>query len=409
MGALRILTVMFTLLKNDIKLFFKDWKALVILLVMPFFFISLFVYALSPYLNKAGFVEPFPIVLVDKEDTAQTRILVNQLKEITIFKEIIKTDEENARKLIDSNQAASAIIIPPEFSSSIAVGENKPVTVISNKSMPLQSFIVRNMMQSAANYVSAGQSAINTIYDYNRKAGVKGEELDKQFQDSTMRAFVEVLARNRIFTEIDAVPVYDLSPAEYYSSGLIVIFLMFAGMPGMKMLVSERNQGITRRLSAAPVKTWQVILSKFLISLILSILQFITIVLLTSMMFKSYWGAPIKNILLVFTGILFAVSAWSVFVSAIAKTPAAADVIGNLGILLMAVIGGSIYPLSSMPEFVRTLSNGTITKWAMEGFMILFSGNDAMKVTQQVTALMIIGMALFVLAVGAFKINRKQG
>lgn len=397
--------VLWILFKNDIKLFFKDWKAVVLLLGLPFLFLSLFIYALSPYLNKTSFIEPFDLALVDKEDTAQTRIITNQLKEIPIFKNIIKTDEENAKKLIEENKVAAALIIPPDFSGSIAVGKNRPVTVIGNKEMLLQAFVARTYAQVGANLVSAGQSAINTVYEYNLKAGLKGEELEKQFQTSTMKVFIEMLARNDIFTEIDAMPIYDLTPAEYFSSGLIVIFLMFAGMPGMKMLVTERSQGITRRLSAAPVKTWQIILSKFIVSVILSVLQFLIIILLTATAFKSYWGAPVKNIVLVFSAIVVAVSAWSVFVSAISKTSAAADIIGNLGILLMAVVGGSIYPLSSMPGFVRTLSDYTITKWAMEGFMILFSGNDALSVVNQVCPLFAIGGLLLVVAAGAAKLR----
>jgi ABC-type multidrug transport system permease subunit len=80
----------------------------------------------------------------------------------------------------------------------------------------------------------------------------------------------------------------------------MVIFLMFSGMPGMKMLVQERTLGISRRLSAAPVKSWQVILSKLIVSLILSALQFTLIIILTSIVFSNYWGAPIKNILILF-------------------------------------------------------------------------------------------------------------
>lgn len=400
--------VLLTLLKNDIKLFFRDWKAVVLLLAMPFLFICLFAYALSPYLNKTSFIEPFDVALVDQENTTQTRILANQLEEVGIFKEVKKVSEDEAKKLILANEVAAAIIIPPAFSESVVVGENKPVTVIGNKAMPLQAFVVKNLVQSAANLVSAGQSAINSVYYFNQKAGVKGPELERQFNESTMKFFLEALARNEIFSELEASPIYALTPVEYFTAGLMVIFLMFAGMPGMKMLVNERNLGITRRLSTTTVKAWQMVLSKFLVSAMLALLQFATVIILTTAVFKSYWGAPVKNILLLFAGIVFAISSWTVFVSVVAKTPAAADVIGNLGILLMAVVGGSIYPLSSMPDFVRSLSTLTINKWAMEGFMILFSGNDALKVTNQVLALLVIGAALLTISAVVLGLNGKK-
>lgn len=395
-----------TILKNDIKLFFRDWKAVALVIAMPFLFICLFVYALSPYLNKSSLMEPFAVALVDNEDTVQTRVLTKQLDEIQVFREVLRVDEAEAKALIRQNRVGAAVIIPAGFSDSVLSGENKPVTVIGNRAMPLQAFVVKNLIQSAANLVSAGQSAINTIYHYNEKAGLKGKELEKEFNDSTMKIFLEALSRNEIFSQLEASSNFDLTPMEYFTAALMVIFLMFAGMPGMKMLVTERSMGITRRISASPVKMWQVVLSKFLVSLILSVIQFAVIIALTSIIFKNYWGSPVKNILMLFGGIIFAVSAWSVFVSAVSKTPASADIIGNLGILLMAIIGGSIYPLSSMPGFVKSLSKLTINRWAMDGFMVIFSGNDALSVANYVYPLLLIGGVLLFLSVPLMRLRR---
>lgn len=400
------MTAFTALLKNDFKIFFRDWKAVLLLVAAPFLFIAFFAYALSPYLEKSSFVDPFPIALVDKEDTAQTRMLANQLEGIGIFSEILRVEEEEAKRLISENKAASAIIIPEGFSDSIAVGENKPVTVIGNRSMPLQSYVVKNLAQSAANLVSAGQSAINTIYHYNKLAGLTGNELEEQFNQSTMKILIEMLARNEIFSQVETSTRLDLTPVEYFTAGLIAVFLMFAGMPAMKMLVTERSYGLTRRLNATAVGTWQIILSKFLAALVLSAIQFSVVVILTSIVFNNYWGAPVKSILMLFGAVIFAVSAWSILVSAVSRTPASADVIGNLGILLMAIVGGSIYPLQSMPHFVRYLSRFTVNRWAMDGFMIIFSGNETSGVINCVIALLAIGAAFLALAIGVMRWRR---
>lgn len=391
--------ILATLVKNDVKLFLKDWKACAILIAVPFLFICFFAWTLAPFLDRNSFVEPFSIALVDKENTTQTRMLTKQLDEMGIFKEILRTDEAEAMKKLSDKSISSVIIVPSGFTESISMGENKPVEVIGSKAAPLQSYIVKSLMQSAANQVSAAQSAITAIYHFNQKAGLKGDELKKQFDDSTLKFFIEALSRKEIFTQLEGAPQFNLTPVEYFTAALIVVFMMFAGMPGMKMLVSERSLGLTARLAASPVRMWQIVLSKLITSLLLVILQFGVIIALTSAVFKNYWGAPVKSILLVFGGLVLAVSAWSVFVSSIAATPASADAIGNLGILLSAVIGGSIYPLSMMPEFVRYISRITINRWAMDGFMVLFSGNDAMSVASYSLALCGIALVLFALSV----------
>ncbi|NLV35793.1 MAG: ABC transporter permease, partial [Clostridiaceae bacterium] len=144
-----------TLLKNDIRLFLKDWKACVLLLAAPLLFISYFTYVLTPYLNKSSFIEPFPVALVDLENTAQTRMLENQLKEISLFSEIRRLDEDSAIAQLSDKEVGGIIILPPDLTTSISLGENKPVTVVGNSAMPLQAYVVKNVVQSAANLVSA--------------------------------------------------------------------------------------------------------------------------------------------------------------------------------------------------------------------------------------------------------------
>jgi len=401
------MTSFLTLLKNDARLFLKDWKACLLLLAAPLLFISFFTYALSPYLDKSSFIEPFPIALVDMEDTTQTRILENQIKEISLFGEVRRLSEDEAMRQLSDQDIGGVIIIPPDFTNSVAAGENKPVTVVGSSAKPLQAYIVKNIIQSAANLVSAAQSAIITIYHYDHEAGLSGAELDARYNNAIMEYLMEALARNEVFTAVDRQSGYDLTPVEYFTAALIVVFMMFAGMPGMKMLVTERSEGITRRLSAAPAGMWKVILSKLLVSVMLLILQFGIIIAATSKLFNNYWGAPIKNILLLFGGIIFAVSAWSLFVAAISSSPASADIIGNLGILLMAVVGGSIYPLSSMPAFMRNLSRLTINRWAMDGFMVLFSGNDALGTGLYAMVLAAMGCVLLAASVLIMKSVRR--
>lgn len=387
------------LLKNDARLFLRDWKACLLLLAAPLLAISFFTYALSPYLNKSNFIEPFPVALVDMENTAQTRMLENQLKEISLFAEVRRMDEAKARQELSDKGIGGVIIIPPDFTASMAEGVNKPVTVVGSSAMPLKAYIVRNIVQSAANLTSAAQSAIVTICHYSSEAGISDEELDTTYNNAIMEYMLTALARNEIFTERDNESQNGISSAEYFTAALIVVFMMFAGMPGMKMLVSERSDGITRRLAATPVRIWQVLLSKLLISMMLLIIQFGVIIFFTSKLFNSYWGAPVKSILPLFGAVVLAVSAWSVFVAAVSSSPASADIIGNLGILLMAVTGGSIYPLSSMPGWIRGISRFTITRWAMDGFIVLFSGNDAAGAGVYATALTAIGFTLLTFSI----------
>ena len=387
------------LFKNDLKLFAGDWKTILILILLPFLSIGFFAYALAPYIQKSSFIEPFDIAVIDNENSAQTRMLINQFDGIKLFRQVIPMTYEHAVEMINKDELAGAVMIPEDFTSSVANGENKPLTVIGNSRRPLQSYVIRNLMLSAADLVTAGQNAIRSIYYYDEKAGMGKDELNKNFNDSASVVMMQTLARNEIFTDEEGTSGgYPLSSAEYFTAALISIFLMFSGMPAIKLLLTEKNLGLMARLRASPVKIWQVVLSKFLVSAVLSVIQFLSIIIFTLFVFHNYWGAPVRSILMVFGAVLFAVSAWSVFVSAVASTTAAADALGYLGILLMAVIGGCIYPIAGMPGFIKAASGFTISRWSMQGFMTLFSGERTAGVIPGVYQLLAIGGVLLALA-----------
>ncbi|MGE5614766.1 MAG: ABC transporter permease [Bacillota bacterium] len=396
------------LLKNDIKLFLKDWKACVLLLAAPLFFIAFFTYALTPLLNKSSFIEPFPIALVDNENTAQTRMIGNQLMNIGIFSEIIQTDEHTAMLMLSEKKVGGVIIIPDGFTGSISRVENKPVSVVGSSAMPLQAYVVKNVAESAANLVSAAQSAVITIYHYDKEAGITTGELDERYNDEALKYIFIALDRLSLFSETDKGYRYDVSPAEYFTAALITVFMLFAGMPGMKMMVMERSSGISKRLRSTPVKMRDIVLSKLIVSILLLILQFGTVIVLTSVFFKNHWGAPAERIFMHFGAIILAACSWSVFVAAVSPTPASADITGSLGIILMAVAGGSIYPLYSMPRLIRSISVLTINKWAMDGFLALFSGDYAAYDGIYSLVPVAMSLVLFTASVMVLKFSRSE-
>jgi ABC-2 type transport system permease protein len=234
-----------------------------------------------------------------------------------------------------------------------------------------------------------------TIYHFNEISGLDKQEIIRQYDQSVMQFFLKALARKDVFVQSEGPESLNLTPAEYFTAALLVVFIMFSGMPALKMLVAERNSGVLARLASSRAGMFRVVLSKLIASTVLASLQALVVITATALLFRNYWAAPVKSILLLYGAIIFAVSAWSVLVSSISMTSSAADALGNLGILLMAVIGGSIYPLSSMPGPIRELSLFTINRWAMEGFMILFSGNESLSVIKNAGVLAAMGLVMF--------------
>ena len=122
---------------------------------------------------------------------------------------------------------------------------------------------------------------------------------------------------------------------------------------------------------------------------------------------NASWKSSPFAVPLLFISTVLASASYSLFVASVARTPAATDIIGYLGVLLMAVLGGSIYPLPTMPDWVRTASELMITKWARVGFLSVFSGSGE-DVFSSVFILLIIACSFFVLALAVLGLRRRN-
>jgi ABC-2 type transport system permease protein len=392
---------------NDIKSFFRDWKAVLILVTVPVFFILVIAYALGPLIAADSLVEPFVITVSDNEGTAQSRLLIAQISDLDIFKkiELAKSDDE-AIIQVRSNRSAAAVIIPEGFIDSVAQGENYSITVYGNPRMPLRAGLVKSLMESAANMVSSGQAAINTVYHFNERIGLEDKQLEESYDESLTRVMDFVIARRSVAVRSKSLPGIEASPLEYYLSSLITVFLMFGGLATIKLLVRERNGGILRRLASSPVSPIYSVLSKVVITFILGTIQFLAVIVPGLFLLKNRTDVNIGYTLLMFASVILGVSCWSLMISSISKTTSASDITGSLGILLMAVLGGCIYPLTRMPEAVKLLSNFTITGWAMKGFMELLSEPGAVNLFNYMVPMWILGAVMLAISYVWLKLRR---
>jgi len=396
------------ILKNDLKLFIKDWKALALLIIMPFFFIYIFYYGLSPVINKNNLIKPFNIALVDYEDSMQTKLVAGQLDELNIFESVLRIDENRAMQMLSNNEIAAVIIIPSDFSESLMEGKNdKPIVIIGNKSMPLETYTVKNIAFSAIDLLYSSQNAVNTVYYYSKMAGSTEEELDQKYSNLVVKYFINLLSRNDIFYESKAGSNLNVTPFEYFTAGIVAMFLMLSGMPGAKMLVTEKSLKLTDRLRATPVRMWQILLSKFIIITLFSLIQFAAVLIFGSLFFGNYLEVSFLNFAPAFIVLVFGSSAWAMFVAAISPSSSTADIIGNLSILIMAIIGGNIYPLTAMPDYIKVLSKFTINKWAMDCLIGIFSGYAAVDVYYPILIMLLLEFAIILISCIIIKFGRK--
>lgn len=255
----------------------------------------------------------------------------------------------------------------------MSVGENKPFRVITNSSKPLIANFIKNYMQSYADLISASQNGIMTAYVYYSKVTSPEEFYDKKYTDVITKFSLKALSRNEAFESRKVSYIPDVTKYEYFTAALLVVFIMFGGIMGIKFTAGEKQLGISTRLNISPLKNIEFIIARFATVFILSLLQFLSVVIPGALVFNIYLRGSFLYMLIMFITTVFTVSACAVFIAVVSPTPVTADLVGSLGTLLMSAIGGSIYPLTALPDGIKYLSYLTINRWAVHGFLEIFS------------------------------------
>lgn len=191
-----------TLLSNEVKATVRKPALLFFAFLIPFFILGFIGGSLTFYLQKEA--ASIRAAVVDEDRTLETRTLVNLLQEeqtLARTLSFVPMSLEEAERALTMGKIAALIQIPKGFTDDLRVGANTPITVITLKEKPLASAMIRMLMESGAKYISAAQSAVNTVYDLHLQYENDPEKRKQQLQQIIVTFTLLALSRNDLFQE----------------------------------------------------------------------------------------------------------------------------------------------------------------------------------------------------------------
>jgi ABC-type multidrug transport system permease subunit len=165
-----------------------------------------------------------------------------------------------------------------------------------------------------------------------------------------------------------------------------VMFAFFLVLVVGGVFVSERRQGTLKRLRAAPLARWQILLGKLLPCLLVSLGQGLFLLLAGRLVFGMRWGPEDWPWWLQAAWLLPVVVATSVaamglalLVAAVARTELQVAIYGALPVLVLSLVGGCVLPRVMMPEQTQALTLFTPQGWALEAYGELLGGDASYR------------------------------
>lgn len=398
---------------KDIRLIFRDRTALILMLLAPFA-LTLGMGFVTGRLGSSvsSGIENIPVVLVNQDNQQLGDALINtfqsdELKDL--IEPTVLEDFTAARKLVDDNQAAAAVLIPADFTASIipangqiSSGEPVSLELYTNPTSPTSAGVVHTILQGFLSQVETSRiSGVVTVEQLLQNGLIQpaqaaqvgsqiGLQQAAQTQSAQASIRIDTLTGNGGSSNIDLLAI--LAP------GMALMFLMYTVTNGGRSLLTEKSQGTLPRLLVTPTHAGEVLAGKVFGIFLTGFLQVAILIEATSDLFNLQWGDPLGVLILTIAAVI-AATGWGMLLTAIARTPGQVSATGSALMLIFGMLGGSFFSMDNFPRWVQVISHISPNAWGMDGFTTLALGGSLQSIVVPILALLAMGGVLFTLAV----------
>ena len=350
----------------------RDRKTLFILFGMPVMQILIFGFALTNEVKNSK------IVILDEAKDLASQQIITKIESSRYF-EIEKTamGRTEMEAAFKEGKIKLALIFPVDFNKSLLHENKAQVQVIADATDP-------NTANMLTNYISS------IIQDYQQELNAPG--------------VIPYIIR----PEVRMLYNPQLKGAHNFVPGVMALVLMLVCvMMTAISIVKEKETGTMEILLVSPFKPVLVILSKAVPYLFLSLINVVSILLLSVFALDL----PVNgSLLLLFAeSTLFIITCLTlgIFISIKTSSQQVAMLISLMGMLLPTMLfSGFMFPIENMPLPLQIISNAVPAKWfyiIVKSIMIKGLGFSA--IWKETLILLGITLFLFVISLKNFKIR----
>lgn len=356
-----------TFIRKEFKHVFRDQKTLLLLFGLPIVQIVLFGFALSNEIKNSV------VVIFDQANDGYSQQISEKFRASTHF-----TIQESIHKhsKIESvflqGKVKMAVVFPPNFEQDLMSGQGAQIQLIADASDPNTATALTNYATAIINDFLMSQTAINPFPQ------------------------IGIQTRNVYNNELKG-------STNFVPGVMALVLLLISVLMTSVSIVKEKENGTMEILLVSPFSPYMVIFAKVVPYMLLSIVNLITILILSVYLLDMPINGSI--LLLISVSMLFILTALSLglLISNVTASQQTAMLISLMGMLLPTMMfTGFLFPLENMPAFLQVIANIVPSKWyyiIVKDVMIKGLGMAAIwKET-----LILMGMTIFLMMVSIKK------
>ncbi|MFA6359646.1 MAG: ABC transporter permease [Dysgonamonadaceae bacterium] len=352
----------------------RDRRTMLILLGMPVVQILIFGFAINME------VQNIRIAVYEPQPDVYTQDLTVRVEANSYF--ILKETPHSIQEInerLRKGEIDMALIFPNNFHTNLVHAGKSQIQIITDSSDP-------NIGTISTNYLRA----------------IIGEQ-QKEWM-SLQQIPYEIAVTNKLHYNPEMKSAYTFVPG---IMGL-VLMIICAIMTSIS-IVREKEMGTMEVLLASPLNSATVLLSKTIPYLALSIVNLVTILLLSVYVLK----VPIVGslLLLIFVSVLFIFLSLSLglLISTLVQTQVTAIIISGIGLMMpVLILSGMIFPINNMPNLLQWLSALVPARWYIAAIKkIMIQGLGFFAVAKEI--IILIGMIVVLVILSIRNIKPRLG
>jgi ABC-type multidrug transport system permease subunit len=321
------------------------------------------------------------LMVADEDGTFLSQALTSAFSREPLAKMIVieTTGREEGRRRMDRGDASALLIVPKGFQE--AFFQNRPVQLqlVTN---PAQQ-ILPNMILETLSMVVDGGFYVQKLGALPLRALAAGQAPSDETvarMSVTFRRIGESLSKYinppliGLDLHVTAEKAQNQNVAALFLPAMLFMGLLFIGNAHALDIWKEQLWGTLRRLASTPAS-----LAGFLCGRLISLALILCAVALVGVAGMRWFAhvpvasVPLATLWLVLSGTAFYL--FLVTIAVHASGQRAANVIGNLVVFPLSLIGGSFFPFEMMPDWMASIGRFTPNGWAITQFKAFVAGS----------------------------------
>ncbi len=416
-------------IKKEITLIIRDLGGLIVLFLMPLLLI-LIVTFVQDGAYKAISKEKTSILLVDNDKGE----ISHKIKEILNNSDIFNIVTQQNNQPINEVQAQQKVL-KGEYLMAIIIPENLSLIIknqVSNNVNNIINTFTGDKIQSIENK-GVINNEIRLYFDPTLQISFKEnikinidkiiysienqyiyEAFQQQLEVENIELSQKIISFKEINPKVNQEEEKLPNSVQHNVPAWALFAIFFIVIPLSSNIVKEKLQGTGLRVFTSPQPYSFFLLGKIITYMIISILQFV-LMLLVGLYFFPLLGLPAldisgKLLLLLFVAMASGLSAISIgiLLGTLASTQEQSAPLGATLTVILAAIGGIWVPVFAMPHIMQIISKISPMHWALQAFYdILLRDGNFLLILSKVSLLLGFSIVCFLIAIYYEKIRKK--